>query len=224
MWCRPTFKSHFVPAYPTVPNSAVDEKAYANRTLRELDFTSESNGLKIGGYPAIDLYEDGSFYLLDTPGHAHGHICGLARVSAEPAEFIIMGGDIAHHGGEFRPTKWLPLPENIYPHPLEAPFSSSKNICPGAMFEAIHPNKDSSEPFMQPTGPIHDDAETGVQSLNHFQEFDAQDNVFALIAHDETLYDIIDFYPKSANDWWKKGWKEEGRWRFLKDFEVELTH
>jgi hypothetical protein len=38
------------------------------------------------------------------------------------------------------------------------------------------------------------------------------------------LLDVMDFFPKEANEWKAKGWKEEGRWRFLKDFQraVEL--
>jgi hypothetical protein len=46
-----------------------------------------------------------------------------------------------------------------------------------------------------------------------------------MIAHDHTLLDVVDFFPKEANDWKAKGWKEEGRWRFLKGFRkaVELV-
>ena len=56
------------------------------------------------------------------------------------------------------------------------------------------------------------------------QDFDADDRVFVVIAHDFTLLDVMDFFPREANDWKAKGWKEKGRWRFLKDFQraVEL--
>lgn len=119
----PGFKENFVPAYPTVEDSQIDEKAWEGRTLREINFETEGKGLKLGRCDAFDFYGDGSFYLLDTPGHAIGHMCGLARTRADPPEFIFMGGDIAHHGGEFRPTEYLPIPENIVPNPLLAPFT-----------------------------------------------------------------------------------------------------
>ena len=144
----PGFKSRFVPGYPTIKDSPVSESAWQGRELREIDFDSKSDGLKIGPFRGLDLYGDGSFYLLDSPGHATGHMCGLARTSADPPEFMILGGDIAHHGGEFRPTKWLPLPQNIQPNPLEAPYSTNPPVCPGEVFEALHPRKSATEPFM----------------------------------------------------------------------------
>ncbi|KAK0259033.1 hypothetical protein B0A54_01638 [Friedmanniomyces endolithicus] len=218
----PGFIARFVPGYPTVPDSSVDERAWKDRHLREIDFETEGQGLKLGGYKALDFYGDGSFFLIDSPGHATGHMCGLARTSANPPEFIVMGGDIAHHGGEFRPTKWLPLPENVQPSPLVAPYAKFASVCPGSLFEAIHPKKSSTEPFMLANGPIHDDAGVAVESLEKFTEFDAQENVFAMIAHDRSLLDVVEFYPKHANGWREKGWKEQGRWRFLKDFNTSV--
>jgi hypothetical protein len=218
----PGFKGAFVPGWPTVQESPVDEKAWEGRTLREIDFAAEGKGLKLGQYKAFDFYGDGSFYLLDTPGHAIGHMCGLARTSADPPEFIFMGGDIAHHGGEFRPTQYLPLPENISPSPFAAPFSKNAPICPGSIFEAVHPKKSTTEPFFVPTSQgVHDNAETTKESIEKMYEFDANDSVFVNIAHDVSLYDVVDFFPKTANGWSQKGWKQEGRWRFLKDFETD---
>lgn len=196
----------------------MDGKAWEGRYLREIDFGAEGNGLKLGRCNALDFFGDGSFYLLDTPGHTEGHLCAVARTSADPPEFITMGGDVAVHGGEFRPTEYLPLPENIQPNPLVAPYAKAISACPGAIFEAVHPKKSSVEPFMQPAGAIHDDLEQGLESLHKWYEFDAHDSVFSVIAHDASLLDVIDFYPKPANDWKKKGWQEQGRWRFLRDF------
>jgi len=217
---EPEFKSRFVPGYPTNPEIPVDESAWKGRTLREIDFETESKGLKIGPFPAIDFHGDGSFYLLSTPGHTHGHMCALARTSADPPEFIVMGGDVAHHGGEFRPTQWVPLPEDIQPNPLVEPFAKQAPVCPGAVFEALHSKQSSIEPFTHPEGAVHDDQTQAQESTRGWSEFDAQDNVFAMIAHDAGLFDIVDFYPKPANDWKKKGWKEQGRWRFLRDYDT----
>lgn len=209
-----------MPGFPTNQESSVHESAYKDRNLREIDFDSESKGLKLGPFRAMDFYGDGSFYLVDSPGHATGHMCALARTKADPPEFMILGGDIAHHGGEFRPTKWLPLPEDIQPNPLVAPFTKSAPVCPGALFEAIHPTGSSTEPFTKADGSFHDNAEENMRSVAKWEEFDAQPNVFAMIAHDMSLFDIVDFYPKPANGWREKGWKEQGRWRFLRDYDT----
>jgi glyoxylase-like metal-dependent hydrolase (beta-lactamase superfamily II) len=89
----PGFKGRFPNAYPTNPNAAVREDAWAGRELREISFTSSN--FKIGRFNAFDYFGDGSFYILDTPGHLLGHICGLARTTKNT--FIFMGGDAAHH-------------------------------------------------------------------------------------------------------------------------------
>lgn len=34
--------------------------------------------------------------------------------------------------------------------------------------------------------------------------------------------DVIDFYPKDANDWMAKGWWEKSKWAFLVDFQEAL--
>ena len=49
-------------------------------------------------------------------------------------------------------------------------------------------------------------------------EFDAQENILVMIAHDNTMLDVVDFFPHSANDWKSKGWREKGLWKFLRDF------
>lgn len=73
---------------------------------------------------------------------------------------------------------------------------------------------------MQAEGAIHDDPVLVKESVAKWTEFDAQENVFAMIAHDASLFDVVEFYPQSANGWRGKGWKTEGRWRFLRDFNV----
>lgn len=95
------FKEKLLPGYPTNPESAILESDYSGRALEEIDFTMTN--LQIGGFPAHDYFGDGSFYLLDTPGHAVGHMCGLARVTVEPPSFVFLGGDIAHVSG----AKWF---------------------------------------------------------------------------------------------------------------------
>lgn len=43
---------------------------------------------------AIDFFGDGSFYLVDSPGHLRGHINALMRV--DPGKWVYLGGDCCH--------------------------------------------------------------------------------------------------------------------------------
>lgn len=63
------------------------------------------------------------------------------------------------------------------------------------------------------------DAEKSVAKV---QVFDACDNVLVVMAHDGSLLQVFDFFPKYANDFKSKGWKEKGRWSFLQDFAVAV--
>lgn len=213
----PSFKSNFVPAYPTVEDSPVSESAWKGRELVEISFDS---ALKIGQYKAHDLHGDGSFYLLATPGHTSEHMAALARTKSDPPEFMFLGGDIAHQAGEFRPTEYMPLPDEIRPDPLQKPFVNSVSFCPGHIFSALHPRGSATKPFytLKVKDGIHVDGAQAQATVDDMQAFDAHENIFVAIAHDHSLKDVYDYFPKSANGWKEKGWKKEGRWRFLAEF------
>lgn len=52
----------------------------------------------VGSLRGIDYFEDGSLYLLDTPGHKVGHIAAMVCTSTSPEPvYHILGGDAAHH-------------------------------------------------------------------------------------------------------------------------------
>jgi len=228
----PGFKASFPSAFPTIPASKVDERAWQKRTLREIDFAAAGggggDGLRIGRFEACDYYGDGSFYLLNTPGHFTGHICALARTTADPPTFMFLGGDIAHHAGEFRPTQYMPLPACISPNPLQRPFAAATtttttpSFCPGEVFQALHPTNSRTSPFLKPSTAAHaahlDPAET-LRSIEKLAEFDACEEVFSVVAHDMSLFDVVEFYPARANEWKAKGWGREGRWRFLREID-----
>lgn len=213
----PGFKEKFPAGFPTIKDSPIRDSDWAGRELREISF---KDGLKIGNFAAFDYFGDGSFYLLDSPGHAVGHLCGIARVTTSPDSFILMGGDACHHGGEFRPSKYLPLPAMISPNPLN---KSSPQPCPGSLFEHLLPERDPTKEFYRiarftnGTGISHDPDEAE-RTIEKVQEADCQDNVLVVMAHDDVLLDVVDFFPKYANDFVEKGWQGKGRWAFLKDF------
>lgn len=209
-----------MPGYPENPEAPISKSAYEGRNFREISFT-DSN-LVLGRCNAVDFFGDGSFYLLDTPGHAVGHMCGLARTTASPeATFILLGGDCAHHGGEFRPTQYLPLPEYLSPSPIPR---THPGICPGALFANIHrlhPSSSSfTEPFLLASEDVAHDVEAARGSVAKLGEFDAHENILTMIAHDDTMVDVVGMFPNTlANDWKSKGWRERGVWKFLGDLE-----
>jgi glyoxylase-like metal-dependent hydrolase (beta-lactamase superfamily II) len=224
----PGFKDAFIPAqsYPSNPNGVVLESDFTGREVREISF---DQSVDISGFKAFDFFNDGSFYLLDAPGHTVGHLCGLARVSIEPSTFVFMGGDAAHHGAEYRPTEYLPLPKQISPSPLMAHKHKHVSFCPGEIFASIHATTEryATEPLYRVSEGVAHDWKAADQTIRDMMLFDADENVFVVIAHDASLLleEVgMTWFPEGGlGDWKKKGWKEKERWGFLKDFEPALV-
>ncbi|KAL8941406.1 MAG: hypothetical protein Q9216_002251 [Gyalolechia sp. 2 TL-2023] len=225
----PGFKDALLPGYPANQDSPIRESDYAGRTLREISFDS---GLQIGGYRALDYFDDGSFYLLDSPGHAVGHMCALARTSTSPSTFIFLGGDCAHHCGQFRPSASLPLPSTLSPSPLPHLHPTT---CPGSLFIPIHRLYDpanrahatdtpTSDPFYLVSAQGAEDVTEARASIKKLSNFDGREDVLVMIAHDEHMLEIVRCFPEGkANGWKEAGWKEKGMWRFLADLEPAVA-
>jgi hypothetical protein len=137
-----------------------------------------------------------------------------------------MGADIASHAGEFRPSRYVPLPTLVSPNPLNYSLPAP---CPGHIFEKIHPQECGNSPFYRigtwPDGEsCADDLPAALESHQKLQVIDAQlTQVFVILAHDETLNDVIEFFPKAANHWKQLGWADKTRWMFLRDFKEAIT-
>ncbi|KAI9778324.1 MAG: hypothetical protein M1835_004962 [Candelina submexicana] len=240
----PGFKATYLPGYPSSPTSPIQESDYTGRHIAEISFTTST---PIGGLRAHDYFSDGSFYLLEAGGHAVGHMCGFARVTSAPPTstqmpgglegnngereqkdgFIFMAADTAHHPAEFRPTPYTPLPPQISPSPLTPTRPSS--TLPTSVFKSIHrlPAHYATAPFytlkIRADGSsVADNPLLAKETLKKVEVFDAQDSVFVVMAHDASLLDVIDFFPRYADAWVRKGWKVRGRWGFLRDFEVAV--
>lgn len=223
----PGIKDAFTPGYPGNQDAPIRESDYEGRNLREISFNPDH---KIGGYEAFDYFGDGSFYLLDSPGHAIGHMSGLARTTAKPSTFIFLAGDCAHHGGEFRPSSSLPMPSTISPSPLP---HLHPTVCPGSLFIPIHRLYDPdnrvhatdspiSEPFYQISAEGANDVTQARESVRKLSIFDGDENVLVMIAHDRHMLDVVKCFPEKANGWKEEGWKEKGKWMFLGDFETAV--
>jgi hypothetical protein len=195
-----------------------------NRNLREISY-DESDQLvsKVGLFPAFDFFGDGSFYLLDTPGHAVGHLAGLVRTTQNPDTFIFMGGDLCHHGGELRPTRYDPIPASVQ-FPLTDELRARMSVCPGgAAFRELNVKRGrkEDEPFFETQ--LAADVHQAVDTVRKAQTADVQNNVFFIFAHDMSISGIVDLFPSSANGWQSQGWKEKTHWAFLKDLCPALT-
>ncbi|KAI4092054.1 MAG: hypothetical protein LQ344_003709 [Seirophora lacunosa] len=224
----PGFKEAVAPGYPANQDAPILESDYAGRHLREMSFDSD---LRIGGFKAIDYFGDGSFYLLDSPGHTVGHMCALARTTASPSTFLFLGGDCAHHAGEFRPSASLPLPPTISPSPLPHLHPS---VCPGSLFIPIHRLYDPSnrahatdtptaEPFYRPAAEGAKDVAQARDSAAKMSACDGDEDVLVMIAHDRHMLDVVRCFPAKANAWKAEGWKEKSTWLFLRDFETAVA-
>ncbi|CAF9913342.1 MAG: hypothetical protein GOMPHAMPRED_007864 [Gomphillus americanus] len=215
----PGFKSAMLPGFPENPDGAVNSDAWENRELEEVEMSQD---LIVGGYPALDYFGDGSFYLLYSAGHTVGHLSALARTTPGPdPSFIFMGGDISHVIGQFRPNMYAPLPDKISPDPRKPLDRHFQSFCPCEGYIAIHPQRARDKPYYKGARGMAFDFDKAEASLQKLEAFDADERVLIVIAHDASLLDIVDVYPAEANQWRQKDWKKLAHWRFLGDFKPE---
>lgn len=197
----PGVKAISQPGYPTNPAAVILDVDMSDRPMREIDFNQTQ--VRIGDLDAYDFFGDGSFYLLNAPGHCPGHICGIARVTAEAdssSSFVFMGGDLCHHPGVLRPTASLPMPSNT---PRDAI----------RLHGELQP-KGPEYPFLSVSPQMFPDYENALQTLRKVRELDALENIFVMLAHDGSIRDHVAFFPGYVNDWLVKDVKNKTLWLF----------
>jgi glyoxylase-like metal-dependent hydrolase (beta-lactamase superfamily II) len=190
-----------------------DFKRYirSGKTVRKVPFSSST--FSIGGFTAIDFFQDGSFYLLDMPGHCPGHMGALARVTSNPSTFILLAGDTFHNGGEIRPSPHL---NEHYPIP-PAILSSSHESISREYFFAPDDERDLSTlptPILSVGEKFNFDPVRTRATQLKVGIFDSHEDVLIISAHDPSYGDFMDLFPASLNDWKQKGWKGRGVWQF----------
>ncbi|KAJ7087217.1 beta-lactamase-like protein [Mycena belliarum] len=202
--------------WETDPNSTLLESDLKGRKLVGIAFADSQ--LEIGGFKAHDFFGDGSFYLLDVPGHLPGHISALARVT--PTTFLLLGGDACHHAGMLRPTERL---HRHFPCPGELVAATRRSV--SAKDFPVPGSEPSAGEFdllahTQPLLSVADngayhDPPTARASIQKLTRFDANADVLVLVAHDESAVSLIKPLPASLDQWKEKGWKELLTWAFL---------
>lgn len=233
VYVGPGFKAAFMPGFPESRGSYMlasdftcEHQYYCawykvnygsrGRQVIEIDFGQSE---RIGQFLAYDFFGDGSFYVLDVPGHAIGHVAALARTTRDT--FVFMGGDVCHFGGSYQPSPHSPMPSMIPPTvPLDRRLPSP---CPCSIFEQSHfaPASARTMPFYKvtknPKG-FYVDPEVAQSSIDGVVELDANANVLVCLAHDGGLLPIVDWFPHgNINAWKEKGWKEKCKWGFLNE-------
>ncbi|ORY69029.1 beta-lactamase-like protein [Pseudomassariella vexata] len=208
----PGFSVQFLPGYPTSEASPAFENAFEGRSVREMTFSDQ---LTVAGFRAHDYFADGSLYILDSPGHAIGHLSALVRTTSDT--FVFLGGDICHFNGAFRPTKYVPMPPLL--------LSPTAYAC--SLFTGCHPDPSNARtsPYYKPCSSADSwylDPPRACQSIEHLKALDADDRVLVLIAHDPSIMNKFPFFPNGVlDDWHEAGWKQGIRWRFLDELPVD---
>ncbi|CAK7202831.1 hypothetical protein SEUCBS139899_005558 [Sporothrix eucalyptigena] len=223
----PGFESAFSPGWPERPDSPVLASDLKGHRLHEPLY--ETN---VAGFAAHDYFGDGSFYILDVPGHATGHICGLARTT--PESFVFLGADAYHFAGVIRPTAYVPMPATIPVNQLDVGHYQSPCSC--SHFSAYHPATKSkgaapenettsrTQPFYDistSSGSVYVHPKEAQESVDRIKTLDAHPCVFVCVAHDNALFEklpLLNSSPeKDINDWQTAGYKTNTRWAFLNE-------
>ncbi|CZT12469.1 uncharacterized protein RCO7_07698 [Rhynchosporium graminicola] len=209
------------PGWPTRADAMVLDADIEGREAREIAFDS---GLKVGRFDAFDYFGDGSFYLLDGPGHAIGHLCALARTTGAHEDggssFIFMGADACHHVGVLRPSAYHALPSS---EKLQHLLGENSGLCPGLLLDSCLSSK--SDPFftVAAPSPLFPDKDASFDTVSKIQELDGLESVFVVMAHDSSIRETIPLFPKKINSWKMSGVKGDTRWAFCRDLHNPQT-
>jgi glyoxylase-like metal-dependent hydrolase (beta-lactamase superfamily II) len=160
----PGSTAHCAPGYPSSPTSKFDGRIWdaslRSFPLTELPPPSSPVWKPIGPFPqTYDFFSDGSFYLINAPGHMPGNLAGLARVRTRETgkwKWVLLGGDCAHC--------------NLFTYCPEAPFGR----VPEALF---------------PSGTLHECNEEAREVIRRIAECKRKegDGLFVWYAHGDIL-------------------------------------
>lgn len=217
----PGFSASFLPGYPTAEASPVFEDAFSGREVRKLTF---EGGLIVAGYRAEDYFGDRSLYVLDTPGHAVGHLSALVRTTSDT--FVFLGTDVCHFGRSFRPTPHVPMPSDLSSEDLCREETPSRTYS-SSVFTDLHPRPEVGRvcPFYEPCS--HADSwyvnpRLARESIERVKALDVCESVLVLITHDPAVMKVLPLYPgRELNGWYEARWKGRLRWGFLDELPVE---
>ncbi|KAJ7730183.1 beta-lactamase-like protein [Mycena metata] len=202
--------------YPQFPDASLVESDFAGREVTKLNFAAAN--LSFSGLKAIDYFGDGSFYLLNTPGHLPGHLSALARVT--PTSFVSLGGDTFHHAGEARPRpdfqKMYPCPAHLLEE-TKSSISTSYFWSPKSRDGAFDLRSRAQQLLAISDLPdsFTADAVQAQVSLEKLATFDSDEDFFVVVSHDISLRESIPYFPASLSGWKTDKLKERVVWNFV---------
>ncbi|KAJ7668059.1 hypothetical protein B0H17DRAFT_1088297, partial [Mycena rosella] len=202
--------------FPESPSATLQASDLTGHNITKIDF-SHAN-LTFSGLKAIDYFGDGSFYLLDTPGHVAGHMTALARVT--PTSFITLGGDTFHHVGEARPRpafqKNFPCPAHLLEE-TKTSVSTELFWSPNSSLGSFDMLSRTQQFFSISDHPdsFYADPIISQVSLEKVATFDADPDFFVLVAHDMSVVGALPYFPASLNGWKASKLKESTAWSFV---------
>jgi hypothetical protein len=135
------------------------------------------------------------------------------RTTKDPDTFVFLGGDLTHHGGELRPSRYLSLASAAGKVSKKGRENEAANAL--GLLQTSRGRK-IDQAFFDPV--ITCNFDEALKTIAHAQEADGKENIFYIAAHDETLQGVVDLFPRKVNDWKRQGWREETLWKFLGDF------
>lgn len=96
--------------------------------------------------------------------------------------------------------------------------SPQPNPCPCAqLLRLLHTSGNNDKAIYELAPLLQEDAGKAQETLEKLKAFDGRDDVMVVLAHDASFLDVLEFFPRSINDWMAKGWDEQARWLFLQD-------
>lgn len=109
------------------------------------------------------------------------------------------------------------MPTTVSPHPC---YGDSKTpLCPGHAWEELQKSRgrEATDTLFDMTFGL--DIPLAKNTVRQLQQFDCHEDVFVIIAHDNTVRDGVPHFPASLNAWKEQGWGQKLKWAFLRDLE-----
>ncbi|GAA5983419.1 hypothetical protein JCM10908_000280 [Rhodotorula pacifica] len=191
-----TLRFHAFPHARVIVGPETRNKIYAVESLSNVtELSWHHSPTQVASFEhSYDVWGDGSFLVVATPGHTPGHVSGLVRVSA-PAEgsgsagqYVLLAADCCHSG--------------LLLHPP----AGQTHLRIGRWRK---PDEPISEP---PKHSMHDDLLQAEFSLERVKAAERRDEIMVVLAHDKRRWDLWGG-PKATltglelADWRKKGLK-----------------
>jgi len=165
-----------------------------NNSLKPIELSWEHSPTHIFTFRhSYDVFSDGSFLVVPTPGHTPGHVAGVVRTRSssnhDDEEYVVLAGDCAHH----------PLCLSVKPQQEGYRFSCWRE--PG------EPENETGKHSM------HEDYEEAERSLERLKALEKRQEFMVVLAHDFERWNL---WAKEKDEktgtvkvdgWRKKGMK-----------------